>query len=222
MSNLTQRQNAVQLAEAPHEPVLSGGLRANVFAMENPVLPSQVPGEAGMRMEPIPLTPEQSREADQAVAAYDAMLRPVRPLAVVQWLRGINVGVANTLGQEDFAMKAAAIANACADLPEASFTTESQRLAMQSFRWFPSAAEVVALLKPEAMTWRRRAAMLRAMPREAPPRPRVARPDPSLAEREYVAGRVADVTAALRLGDSALRRTMRRVEQSAHSDRGRP
>ena len=82
-----------------------------------------------------------------ALATLDALAADkVTPEAVWLWVLPLAAAVANPPSEGDMKKRAAVIAGACAELPRAVFNVETQRQAMREFRFWPSVADVHALL----------------------------------------------------------------------------
>ena len=112
----------------------------------------------------VPVLPEHLR---QRAAAYvrqaDEDSRPANLQAVTAWLTPIAGAVAQTPHADDFATRAAAIQMACQDLPGWFFNGTTALAAVRKFQWFPSAAEVRALLMAETAQHRATLRALRAL-----------------------------------------------------------
>lgn len=89
---------------------------------------------------------EVKAEALKAYKLCQLALEPTTPAIVLNWLRPIAAGVRNSPDETDFAAKAAAIAMACDGLPVHVFNVTTQKLALQEFKFWPSAADVYELL----------------------------------------------------------------------------
>ncbi len=104
---------------------------------------------------PMPIPPGLRNEALSAMDRFGNLLGQVEPDTVRRWLFPLNAAVRNPLSADDFNTRAAAIAVAVSDLPSCVFTAPSQREALATFQFFPSAADVRALLEPLANELRR-------------------------------------------------------------------
>ena len=122
-------------ALSPAGPSLSPDLRAAVRrAIEAPDAPT------------VPLTAMVKGEAAQALARFDRVLAPLTPVTLRAWLTPVAMAVRNPPTRSDFEARFAAILVACADLPDCACTGTSQRAALASFAFWPSAADVRSLL----------------------------------------------------------------------------
>lgn len=104
---------------------------------------------------PLALPPHLRTEALNAADRFANLLVAVEPDTVRRWLLPVNAAVRNPLSADDFNTRAAAIAVAVADLPACVFTASAQREALATFQFFPSGADVRALLEPQANELRR-------------------------------------------------------------------
>lgn len=104
---------------------------------------------------PLALPPHLRTEALNAADRFANLLVAVEPDTVRRWLLPVNAAVRNPLSADDFNTRAAAIAVAVADLPACVFTAPAQREALATFQFFPSGADVRALLEPQANELRR-------------------------------------------------------------------
>lgn len=117
------------------------------------------------------LTEAQRDEARAAAALYQVTMDPVTAGQVRDWLKPINAGVRNPQGPEDFAVRAAAIAMVCDGMPARLFGVETQRAMLAASQFFPSAADVAAVMQPRADKMRRELEALQSLARERPPAP---------------------------------------------------
>lgn len=97
-----------------------------------------------------PLVPSLRAEADAERARVKAAMQPADPAAIVRWLAPLATLVANAPTGEDLRSKCQAMAIVLSDLPGSLFTPRTQREAAQTFKFWPSAAEVHDLLAPQA------------------------------------------------------------------------
>jgi hypothetical protein len=152
--------NAIAKRSAPGLPVVPTIPRPSV-ALESAMNWAENGFKSGPTYRPddwfserLPL-PAVADEAKALLAIFDQALTPAAPDLVKRWLLPIAAAVANSPTERDFAARAAAIALACVDMPIVAFTARAQREALQTFKFWPSAAEVCALLEEEAAPHRR-------------------------------------------------------------------
>lgn len=151
-----------------------------------------------------PPTPAMISEARAVVHRFAAALRPPTRDALIAWARPINAAVRNPQGEQDFLIRVSAWAVMLADIPGACLTLESQRDALRLFQFWPSAADVFALLNPEAARLRRVVAALGAIAAPASPAPMQApREPPTTEELTAVSALVAKLTAETRAHSDA-------------------
>jgi hypothetical protein len=140
--HLATRPGTALVAE-PIVPRLSPRLLAAIDAVLDPH-----PDVAGQRVT-VPM--HTMAEAQNAVRTYERVCQAATLQAFYIWLLPINASVRNPQEREkDFPAKAAVIATACSDIPSVVLTPATQREAMRTFQFFPSAADVYALLRPHA------------------------------------------------------------------------
>ncbi len=155
----------------PPEPVLSPQLAPAVAGLvdrvvDRPARPyaewTQSDRERALVLAPVDtagVSDAVRQEARGAADRFHALLSPAGPDRIYQWLKAINAGVRNP--QEDVDLKAVATAVSLLDLPAAAFTQEAQREGLRTWRFFPSVADVAALIEPVARRWQaKRAACL--------------------------------------------------------------
>lgn len=65
------------------------------------------------------------------------------------WLRVLAAGVRNPPAEEDFGVRYAAVMTACVDVAAAAWDDRSLMAALRKFEFWPSAAEIFALLRAE-------------------------------------------------------------------------
>lgn len=182
------------------------------------------PGEdVGFLMPPpTPLAdPAARQEAAEAARAMEPCLAPPSLELVTWWLARLNRsmvgrgGGGQPLGQAAFLAVAEDTHFALAEMPAGVFTEATQREAMLAGAFFPTPADVAALLRPHAARLRNmHAALLRAaLPPPPPPPPQPPPPGPE--ERAAVAARVREVREVCAAGflplEAALRGLVRRV-----------
>jgi hypothetical protein len=127
-----------------------------------------------------PPTQAESAEAWQAYEANDRAMWPVSEQALVEWASPINSAVRNPQSREDFLTRLEAWAQAFADMPAACFNAQTQREAMQAFKFWPSVSEVFDLLKPHRDAMEATQAALKELAQIA------AQPEPALAKPRSV------------------------------------
>lgn len=158
-------------AALPPEPALSPRLAPTVAGMVSrvasaPAKPfsewSEPDRERAVVLAPVDLSRISDAAKEEARAAarrFEALLRPATALEILAWLTPISIAVRNPPPAEDVQGVAAALS--ILDLPAAAFTLDAQREGMRAWRFFPSAADVAALIEPAGRRWRaRRAACL--------------------------------------------------------------
>ena len=112
---------------------------------------------------PIPITALVKSEAGKALERLDNVLAPMTADILRAWLTPVAMAVRNPPTRGDFEARFAAILAACADLPACACTGTSQREALASFAFWPSAADVRKLLSDACVDQRRKRAALRAI-----------------------------------------------------------
>jgi len=160
-------------ATPPAAPRLSSIVNHAMQHALNPVIGRGAYGDddPGFRPSPPLLAPAEWAEAQRAADALDAMMSPVTPALVAAWLIPVNLASRNPQTPEQFAMRAAAIAEIVGDLPAAAFTAEARRNLGTGF--FPAADDVRNAVGPVAMEWaRQRDALRRLHQAEAAQSPR--------------------------------------------------
>ena len=108
-------------------------------------------------------------EAASVLAEVQAMLRPALPAVIRTWLAGLNFAVSNPLSPEDFQLRASAMIDGLSDLPSSLWNDQTLREAKATFRFFPSASEVRAILIPRVNRLRNRLRELEAVVNSAAP-----------------------------------------------------
>ena len=111
------------------------------------------------------------REAKSAADAMRAQCEPATFATVKDWLAMLNNAVKNPMEREEFLDRCEAITIACGDLPHVVFTPATQREALRTFEFFPSVAQVHALLRPHGAPLTARRAALKAIGKMAAPEP---------------------------------------------------
>ena len=137
------------LAVLTHElPELPSELKSQVSALVVGAVayPGTAPDDPGLRV--APTEPWFDLRAAALVPAYRAACAPPDPLALQTWLMRLNAAVRNPQPREASALRIAAIATACSDIPRGAWTLETLAEALRAFEWWPSAAEVYKLLQP--------------------------------------------------------------------------
>lgn len=103
------------------------------------------------------------RRAALYVAEAEAAGAPAGFDLVLAWLLPLAAAVRNPPSREDAATRAAAIVQACHDLPAWGFNGDTARTAVAKFDWWPSAAEVRALIHEATREGRETVEALRAI-----------------------------------------------------------
>jgi hypothetical protein len=132
-----------------------------------------------------------------ALAEWSRVCAPASPAYVEQWLRGINPAVRNPKPREALSSAAAILADTCAGLPGCVFNAATQREARQKFDFFPSDAEVYALLGPHARQFSGPLLALHALAKATPAREHARPSAPSVAECQAVREKVATYAAEM-------------------------
>jgi len=144
---------------------------------------------------PIRPTAIERAEAATALPAYEAALRPISDAALIAWAEPINAAVRNPQSREDFLIRVSVWAHALRDVPVRCFTPESQSEAMRAFQFWPAAADVYALLKPQADALIAAAKALQTLAEtETPPPPP---PSPTAQEVAAVAAKLRGLRSEL-------------------------
>lgn len=152
-----------------------------------------------------PPTPALIAEAEAAVPGFFAALKPIDRDALVAWAEPINAAVRNPQGRQDFLIRVSTWAVSLADVPARCFTPEAQREALRTFQFWPSAADVYALLAPQSAMLKAAAQAVRDIanqPQQAPASHE--RPAPTEDERAGVAAQLAALKAELRTDPVAI------------------
>lgn len=141
-------------------------------------------------------TAGEVQEARQALAQFDHALRPptqhALSKAVQDFAEMVNAGAANPMPGSALKMRATALAIACAELPAMAWDNGLTREAMGRFKFFPSVAEVVALINERTAPMRETAAALKVMLHKAQQRTEEQkREEISAEEKEAVAAKMA-------------------------------
>jgi hypothetical protein len=113
----------------------------------------QPPPNADFGWRNVVVTPSDAREAEIVASGMRRQSQPVSAEALMRWFAPVNIGVKNPQTKEDFLAKCQAFAVACSEIPARFLTDQTAREAMQKFSFFPSAAEVYALLSAHANPW---------------------------------------------------------------------
>lgn len=129
--------------------------------------------DGGQRPAMPALTPDQRNLAADAADDMAAVVgRRASAADIRAWLMPVNAGVRNPQDGDAFALRASAIALACHDIPAAVFDRETQVALLRAAQFFPSVADVLAVVQPVADRLRRELAALEAASRPPePPKP---------------------------------------------------
>jgi hypothetical protein len=94
--------------------------------------------------------PQALREqAEQLLHEAERMCEPVSLGQISAWLAPITAAVSNPPPADDLRHRIHAIGMAVAEMPCAAFSQAAQRQAMRTWKFWPSAAEVAALIGPK-------------------------------------------------------------------------
>lgn len=107
-------------------------------------------------------------EARSLVAHRQANNPPVTMEAVLKWLTPLVAAVAQPPDEQTYRTRATAVLAACSDLPASAFSSSTSLAAVRKFQWFPSAAEVRALLMEETAPQRQLQRALRVLATQPP------------------------------------------------------
>lgn len=94
-------------------------------------------------------------EAARLLPAYRAGARPPSARFLCDWLQPLAAVVRNPISRDDLENISGIFADALADIPVATFTPAAWRRAMQTFKFWPSPADVAELLQDDAKDIRR-------------------------------------------------------------------
>lgn len=169
-------------------PAMSAALAKQIELVSNPHPDIRAPKR---------FPPAVMAEAASVADAMESLCAPVTLEALRAWVRPIGAAVRNPPSGEDFAAWGAALVVACGDYAAGAFTAATQREALTTFKFFPSVADIAAVVGPKSMALRRKLAMLRTIA-EAEPEER--RPTPTDAERRAVAAKLAAFRSGLPTG----------------------
>lgn len=156
MNAIVRRSSAAPLPEpsASLAAALEGGER-----VVRPILPDDAP-----RLVPLhPPTAADVAEGRRLLPAYEAAMRPPTADVVRPWLLRLAGAVRQPPSAEEVATRAGLLAEAAEGLPALLFGPETLREAMRRWEWWPSVADVVALLAPLAAPHRLRLSRLRRL-----------------------------------------------------------
>lgn len=142
---------------APDIPEPSAILRQALDVMLNPMV--EVPhsdGESHFSRRMLPTLPAHIRDEAEAMLAAVRIAVTAGEISasdLIAWLGPIALGVKNPMPVSDLPAFAAVLEIVVEDLPRSVLSRESQRHALRTWRFFPSAAEVYELLSPPAKQW---------------------------------------------------------------------
>lgn len=102
-------------------------------------------------------------EAGARLAKMTVNDAPATVDAILAWLAPIAAAVAQGPSEADYRARAGAILAACQDVPGWAFSDAIAVAAIRKFQWFPSVAEVRALILDEMADERRQRRALRAL-----------------------------------------------------------
>lgn len=103
----------------------------------------------------------------------------------------LNASVSNPQDTDALLMRKSALAIALEGTPALVWSKATLRAAQRRFKFFPSVAELVAMLEEQIAPMRDRVAQVRIVSRQEPPKPPKPRPRPTDAERKAVAEQMA-------------------------------
>jgi len=121
-----------------------------------------------------PIAPHLVAEAERMARAAQAAMIPASADDIAAWIGPLNAACRNPQSAADIAAWAMAVSFAADRIPRQAFGPDALRDLMAKSAFFPAAADVLAVVQPEA---NRLAAKLRALraiasrPTTAPPRP---------------------------------------------------
>jgi len=177
---------STQLAELPRrEPVrLSASLARHI---DGPVSYRDPTGD-GIVIAPPPVLQGDVSEARAKLAEATALCRPADPKIIAAWCERLRALPKSPDDQSGTQKATMAIIFACGELPAAVWTTEALAEGLRRWKWWPSPAEVYALLEPIGTPFIRTRDTLRRIAQEAARTPPVpdALPDKSEAAQEHV------------------------------------
>ncbi|GAC1601594.1 MAG: hypothetical protein NVS3B2_04640 [Ramlibacter sp.] len=124
-------------------------------------------------------------EARRLLDAHERAFVPIAGPALAAWLEPLSVVLASAPREKALLMFAATAALALDDLPDSVLNQGTQREALRTWRFWPSAADLVALLAPHAQQYLARRDGLRTLAATRPPAPEAV-PQP-LTEAEQAA-----------------------------------
>lgn len=186
----------------------TGGLIAEVSpglaALLTPSVYASEGGEGAFRLAREP-RPEHAEEARAVLATLAPTLAPASVALVRQWLLPIAASVRNPPGPAEAEARFLAVATACEDLPGVVFTKAAQRRGFQTWEFWPSAADVRAVVMECGKDALDRLAGLRRVASFKPRTPPQPDPELSAEERARQAPAVREIVAGIRAELSAPR-----------------
>lgn len=135
-------------------------LNAVLFVMLSPM-------SDGMHLGPY--SPEIRASAREAIARFEPYERPVTEKVLREWLAPIPQVVRNEKTTEALKGWMAGVMLALRGFPIGAFNQSTQRSALQTFQFFPSAADVCDVLQPTVTEIRDRMRALRQVAMEDAP-----------------------------------------------------
>jgi hypothetical protein len=144
---------------------------------------------------------------DEARAGLDLMAsaRPAGPREIYEWLTAVVDSVRNPPTREDAQKRAAHVSAACSDLPADLFTAAALKAGMRKWEFWPSVADVRAVVLETAPDWtaRKRSLAAVAASRAASPRPDGGgRQEPTTDERAAVSAAMAAYLEEVKAGQA--------------------
>jgi hypothetical protein len=142
-----------QPPQVPQAPQLPARLRQQVARiLAGPTRYPGVPGsdDPGLRLRPP--VPTYDPDAERIAAELRAMLeRPADRQMMHDWLELLAASVNNPPASErEFSLRLAAVVMACGDLPAVCWGQDTLQAAVRTSKFWPSVAEIYALLKRRA------------------------------------------------------------------------
>lgn len=159
-------------------PVVAKTSAALAVALENEML--RLAQEPGWRSAPTRQSDAVIEEARALLANAGAITRPASADHIARWIEPLNVACRNPQSADDIDGWAEAVAFACQRIPASAFNPDNLRKLMAASQFFPSAADVLAIVQPEADRVHRKLAAARSIAQPPPePAPAPAPADPA-------------------------------------------
>jgi len=152
----------------------------------------------GMVIAAGPRVPPSGSVIEEAKRILPELERAMQPMpedlledAVSRFLDTLNAAVANPQDEDALTMRKIALAAGCEGFPAMVWSRGAMKLAIQRFKFFPAASEVIALLNDQIGPMRDRLAQIRIVARQTPREETATRRTPTAEERAAVAARAA-------------------------------